>query len=50
MTPDAAHVQQLDVFAGTIDESAGVREDLEEEQRPTQLTELPGTQFEDIFK
>lgn len=41
---------QLDVFACNIDESVGHAELLEADHRATQLTELPGHTFEDIFK
>lgn len=49
--------EQLDVFACTIDESAGLAADAHpgaydkpEPRRRHQLTELPGTSFEDIFE
>ena len=53
MTAPAAD-QQLDLFAEplfecVIDESAGQADD-REYQRKTQMTELPGSTFEDIFQ
>ncbi len=39
--------EQQPVFACVIDESAGLAED---EQRKTQLTDLPGDTWEDLFR
>ena len=41
---------QLDMFVCHVDESAGLADEVPDEPPPrTQLTELPGETFEDLF-